>query len=268
MIPIRDRLPPPRTPLLVYGLIGFNIALFLWEIQLEFAGKLSEVILNWGIIPAQVTQIFSDAVSSGNPAAWFFLVMSIGGIFPALFLHSSYTQILGNLIYLWVFGRRVESVLGWGNLLGLYLGSGFLVGILQILAEPNLTTPLVGSNGAIAAILGAYLLCFPKAKIETILPLVIVFIPIELPALFFLFWWFVQQAFYGVGELNINGAVNAFSIAYLVQGSGLILGALGVYWKKGRVLQLTQNASLQKLILPKRDRSLPERSNLGHKSVD
>lgn len=261
MIPIRDKLTPPRTPYVVCGLIGLNIALFLWEVKLEFAGKLSEAILSWGVTPDKLTDVLSDAVSSANPAAWFALIMVIIGIIPALFLHSSYTQILGNLIYLWVFGRRVESVLGWGRFLLLYIACGFLVSVLQIIAEPNLTTPLIGSNGAIASVLGAYLLCFPKAKIETILPLLIIFIPIELPALFFLFWWFAQQAFYGVGQLAIGFPVNVYSIAYLVQGAGLILGALGIYWLKGRPLQLPEKASLEPLTLLKRERTIQDRLN-------
>jgi membrane associated rhomboid family serine protease len=94
-----------------------------------------------------------------------------------------------------------------------------------VLIDPTLTTPLVGSNGAIAAILGAYLLSFPKARIESILPLVIIFIPVEIPAFFYLLWWFVQQFFYGIGQLEIAGIINQFSLAYWTHGLGVLIGA-------------------------------------------
>lgn len=114
----------------------------------------------------------------------------------------------------------MENVLGHGQFLVFYLLCGILAGIVQILVAPTLTTPLIGANGAIAGSLKAYFLSFPKAKIDTILPLVIVFIPIELPALFYIFWWFGQQMFYGIGSLNIPSDVNSTGIAYWVHGVG------------------------------------------------
>jgi membrane associated rhomboid family serine protease len=143
-----------------------------------------------------------------------------------MFLHGSFGHILGNLLFLWVFGKSVEEILGHGRFLVFYLLCGVLTGVVQILVEPTLTVPLIGANGAIAGVLGAYLLSFPKAKIDTILPLVVVFIPIELPALFYLFWWFVQQAFYGISSLNIPGGVNPAGIAYWAHGVGLVIGAV------------------------------------------
>jgi membrane associated rhomboid family serine protease len=144
----------------------------------------------------------------------------------SIFLHGSFSQILGNLLFLWVFGKSVEDVLGHGRFLVFYLLCGVLTSVVQILAEPTLQVPLIGANGAVAGVLGAYVLSFPKAKIDTILPLAIVFIPIELPACFYLVWWFVQQVFYGIGSLNIAGGVNPPSIAYWAHGVGLAIGAV------------------------------------------
>ena len=147
-------------------------------------------------------------------------------LLQGMFLHGSFGQILGNLLFLWAFGKSVENFLGHGRFAIFYLLCGVLTGVVQVLAAPTLTVPLIGANGAIAGVLGAYILSFPKAKIDTILPLLIVLIPIDLPALFYLFWWFVQQVFYSVGNLNIAPAVNPPGIAYWTHPASLVIGAV------------------------------------------
>lgn len=225
MIPIGDNIPNRSRPIVNYWLIGFNIALFFWEIKLEATGELSNFIRTWGMVPARISNVVVDAFTSGNPAAVVAGVVFASSLLSAIFLHGSFSQILGNLIFLWVFGGRVEEVLGHRRYLAFYLLCGILTGIVQILVNPTLSVPLIGANGASASVLGAYLLHFPKAKIDTILPLGIVFIPIELPALFYPFWWFVQPLFYGIGSLNIAGGVNLMGIAYWANGFGLFIGA-------------------------------------------
>ncbi|HEY9853124.1 MAG TPA: rhomboid family intramembrane serine protease [Leptolyngbyaceae cyanobacterium] len=224
MIPIADRVPSRSQPIVNYLLIGLNIALFLWEIRLEFTGELGNFVQNLGLIPVKISTPIAS-ITTGNPAAIVAAIVFSGSLLSAMFLHASFSQILGNLIFLSVFGRRVEELLGHGRYLGFYLLGGIVTGILQVLVQPAQAIPVVGANNAIAFILGAYPVFFPKAKIDTILPLAIVFIPIQLPAMFYLVWWFLQQMFYGIGSLNIPGGVNSGGIAYLVQAVGLILGA-------------------------------------------
>ncbi|MEM9922488.1 MAG: rhomboid family intramembrane serine protease [Cyanobacteria bacterium P01_D01_bin.50] len=226
MIPIGDKifLLTNKKPASVWFLIGINIAFFLWEIKLEISGELATVVNNWGLIPEQVSTAFSNAIT-GNPAAWLIVFWRCLSIFSAMFLHGSYSQILGNLIFLWVFGNTLEKILGSGRFFLFYLFCGFLTGIAQFFADSSLTVPLIGANGAIASVLGAYIYKFPKVKIDSILPLVILYIPIELPAFFYLFWWFVQQLFYGIGNLNIPGGVNPIGAGFLAQGVGLLIGA-------------------------------------------
>ncbi|MGH8002201.1 MAG: rhomboid family intramembrane serine protease [Brasilonema sp.] len=226
MIPISDNIFffTRRKPIIIYCLIGINIALFLWELTLEISGTLGDFVNNWGVVPAQISAAFANALA-GNAAAWIVVLKGLTSLLVGMFLHSSFSQILGNLIFLWVFGKTIESVLGYGKFLVFYLVSGILTGFVQILAEPSLTMPLIGANGAITAILGAYVLKFPKVKIDSILPLFIVFLPVQLPASFYLFWWFVQQVFYGIGSLNIPGGVNPVSTGYLAQFVGLFIGA-------------------------------------------
>ncbi|WP_250121576.1 rhomboid family intramembrane serine protease [Chroococcidiopsis sp. CCMEE 29] len=226
MIPISDNVPSFRKPIVNYLLIGINIALFLWELKLEVSGQLGDVVNSWGVVPARICAVTADALTSGNPATWVAWVLVSSSLLWGMFLHSSFGQILGNLLFLWVFGKNVEDLLGHGQFLLFYLLCGVLTGAVQIIVELTLTVPLIGANGAIAGVLGAYFVSFPKAKIDTILPLIIVFIPIELPALFYLVWWFVQQVFYSIGSLNIAGGVNPFSIAYWAQAGGLLIGAV------------------------------------------
>ncbi|MBP5973893.1 rhomboid family intramembrane serine protease [Brasilonema sp. CT11] len=225
MIPISDRIYffKRRKPIIIYCLIGINIGLFLWELTLELGGTLGNFVNGWGVVPAQISAAFANALA-GNPAAWIVVLKGLTSLLVGMFLHGSFSQILGNLIFLWVFGKTIESVLGYGRFLVFYLVSGILTGFIQILAEPSLTVPLIGANGAITAILGAYVLKFAKAKIDTILPLLIVFLPIQVPAYFYLFWWFVQQISYAIGSLNIPGGVNPISVGYLAQFSGLFVG--------------------------------------------
>lgn len=224
MIPISDDVPSRSQPQSNYLLIGINIALFLWELKLEVAGKLGDLVNSWGVVPARITSVIAD-LPEGNPATGIALLILSSSLLVHMFLHSSLSQIVGNLLFLWVFGKSVENVLGHRQFLVFYLLCGILAGIVQILVSPTLTTPLIGANGAIAGVLGAYFLSFPTSKIDTILPLVIVFIPIELPALFYLFWWFGQQMFYGIGRLNIPSDVTSTG-TYWAHGVGLIIGAI------------------------------------------
>lgn len=233
MIPISDRLHNRSKPIINYWVIGINLAIFLWELQLELIGQLGYFVHSWGLIPGQITSAITNAIL-GNPAAGIVIFWRSLSLVLGLFIHASFSQILGNLLFLWVFGKSVENLLGHRRYLGLYLTAGILTGLMQIIAEPNLTVPLIGSNGAIAGILGAYVMKFPYTKIYTVLPLLLIYIPLELPATFYAFWWFVQQIFYGIGSLNIPPVgANSQSLAYWMQIIGLLMGAAYIKLKIG-----------------------------------
>jgi membrane associated rhomboid family serine protease len=225
MIPISDNIRCRNKPIINYWLIAINIAVFLWELQLEFSGGLGYFINSWGLIPAQISGAITNALFFNNSAAWIIVILRALALFFGIFLHGSFSQILGNLLFLWVFGKTIENILGHGRYLAFYLIAGVITGIVQILAEPSLTVPLIGANGAIAAILGAYVIKFPKAKIDTVLPLIIVYIPIQVSAYFYIFWWFGQQLFYGIGSLNITPVgVNQSGVVFWGQVMGLLIG--------------------------------------------
>ncbi|BAT52530.1 hypothetical protein NOS3756_14700 [Nostoc sp. NIES-3756] len=225
MIPISDNLRFRRRPIINYWLIGINIFIFLWEIKLEVSGELGYFIYSWGLVPYQVSAAINNTLI--NPAAGIVVFWRLFSLLFAMFLHGSFSQILGNMLFLWVFGKGLENILGQWRYLGFYVGAGIVTGLLQIIIEPSLSVPLVGANGAIAAILGAYVMRFPKVKIDSILPLILVYIPIAIPAYFYLFWWYIQQLFYGIGSLNIPPVgVNQPSLAYWMQFLAMIFGAV------------------------------------------
>ena len=222
MIPISDNFYSLKKPIITYWLIGINLAIFCWELQLSISGKLGNLVSNWGIIAEQTNTALANAIFY-NSAAWIIVIWRLIALPISLFIHSSFSQILGNILFLWVFGKTIERVLGQQRYLLLYLTAGVFGGMIQIFMESKLTIPVIGANGAIAAILGAYIMKFPKIKIDSILPLIIVFIPLQIPAFWYLLWWFIQQWFYGIGSLDIPGGVT--NPSYWGQFAALVTGA-------------------------------------------
>jgi membrane associated rhomboid family serine protease len=222
MIPIDDNFYSWKKPIITYWLIAINIGIFFWEIQLYHSGQLRNFVNNWGIIPEQTNTAITNAIFY-NSAAWIVVFWRLFALPISLFLHGSFSQILGNLLFLWVFGKTIERNLGQQRYLLLYLAAGVFAGMIQIFMNPKLSVPVIGANGAIASIVGAYIMKFPKMKIDSVLPLIIIFIPVEIPAFWYLFWWFIQQSFYGIGSLNIPGGFT--NPGYWGQFAGLVTGA-------------------------------------------
>ncbi|MBK1989480.1 rhomboid family intramembrane serine protease [Sphaerospermopsis aphanizomenoides BCCUSP55] len=222
MIPISDNIQSWKKPIITSWLIGMNILIFFWELQLDTSGKLGDFVNTWGIIPEQTNTAITNAIFY-NSAAWIVVFWRLLALPISLFLHSSFSQILGNLLFLWVFGKTVERILGQQRYLLLYIVAGIFSGMIQIFMASKLTVPVIGANGAIASILGAYIIKYPKTKIYSVLPLIFIFIPVDIPAFLYLFWWFIQQSFYGIGSLNIPGGVS--NLGYWGQLAALVTGA-------------------------------------------
>ncbi len=215
MIPIRDRDYQGYSALISSGLIGIIFIIFVTEVHLNVLGELRDWIGYWAIVPSEIMSLFTEAIATGNPATWVFLLWRLFCLLPATFLQSSYGQVLGNLIFLFVFSQRLEQKLGRWQFLGFYLCSSWITSLIRVMVDPDIELPIIGANGAIAALLGAYVILFPKAKIESLLPLVISFIPLELPVFFYLFWWFIQQLFYGIGSFPLPA--NPMTSGYWLQ---------------------------------------------------
>ena len=223
MIPITDDFYSLKKPNITYVIIGITLVIFCAQLMWDINGQLGNFVNSWNTIPQEFSRTISSAIYD-SLAAWVFVGWQLFTLPISLFIHGSFAQLLGNMLFLWVFGRTLERTIGSYQFLLLYLTAGVLVGITEIFTQPQLTAPVIGSTGAIACVVGAYVMKFPQIKIYSVLPLVIVFIPLEIPAMFYLFWWFIRQFFYGIGGLNIPGGFN--NCSYGSQLIALLIGAL------------------------------------------
>ncbi|MGD1863246.1 MAG: rhomboid family intramembrane serine protease [Phormidesmis sp.] len=222
MVPIRDDNPTSTTPVVVYALLVLNVVIFLHEITLS-PDALQQFFNQWAIVPAELTASFgggsTGAVSVVAEREWFTLISS-------QFLHGGWLHVGGNMLYLWVFGNNIEDQLGPVKFLFFYLMCGVLAGLSQWFFDPVSVVPTLGASGAVAGIMGAYIIRFPRAKIVTLIPLFILFTTFRIPAIFFLGWWFVQQAFYSAMSLGAPADMGAGGVAYWAHAGGFIFGAI------------------------------------------
>jgi membrane associated rhomboid family serine protease len=213
VIPLRDTQRSRTLPLVTVGLLALNLLVFLEQLR---AGPLAErLILAYGLVPARLVH-WSEL--GGPPGFARFLPL-----LTSQFLHGGWLHLLGNLLYLWIFGDNVEDRLGHARFLVFYLACGVAAGLAQVWADPSSPVPTVGASGAIAGVLGAYLVSYPKARVLTFVP--IFFLPwlIEVPAVVFLALWFLTQvamAVTGLGRELTGG------VAWWAHIGGFIAGAL------------------------------------------
>ena len=214
MIPISDRNPTRTFPLTNLTLIAINVIVFLFELTLR-SRQLDQFIFTWGIVPNDIL------LAVGHPLqaplrVWATLITS-------QFLHAGWLHILGNMLFLWVFGDNVEDVLGSLTYLLFYLVSGVVAGLVEVFVVGPSKIPSIGASGAIAGVLGAYLLLYPWMKVTILLPIFFFMWGIDLPAILVIGWWFVQQLFYGFGALTFAAASN---IAFWAHIGGFIIGMI------------------------------------------
>ncbi|HLF14541.1 MAG TPA: rhomboid family intramembrane serine protease, partial [Bacteroidota bacterium] len=174
MIPLRDTNPSRSRPFVTYMLIGLNAAAFLFELSL--GASLPEFILNFGVVPHRV----SAALDSAGVDAGAYL-----SFLTSMFLHGGWMHLLGNMLFLYVFGDNIEDQFGHGRFLFFYAFAGAAAAGTQVLADPSSAVPMVGASGAIAGVLGAYVILFPRARVLTLIPIFVFFQLLELPAYLF-----------------------------------------------------------------------------------
>lgn len=215
MIPLYDTLRSRRFPLVNWALIAANVAAFLYELQLSPSAR-NGFVHTWGIIPARLF---------GNPNdVW-------PTIFTAMFLHGGWFHIFSNMWVLFIFGDNIEDRMGKTGYLIFYLLSGSAAALLQSYIQPSSQTPMVGASGAIAGVLGAYLILFPSARIASLVPIFFIFTLVEIPAFVFLLFWFASQLFSGF--LALEGA-DAGGIAWWAHIGGFLFGLAAVLFFAGR----------------------------------
>jgi membrane associated rhomboid family serine protease len=217
LIPLRDRNPTRRTPVITYLLIGACFAVFALELSISLSGgdqALERFFEEWGAVPSKITA----AISAGN-----YFSQPLLGTITSQFLHGGWLHILGNMLFLWIFGNNVEDRLGRLPFLAFYLVGGIAAALTQAWIDPSSTAPLVGASGAIAAVLGVYFILWPGARILSLVFLGFFYQLLEVPALIVLGYWFVLQLVSGAASL---GATTAESdVAFFAHIGGFAAGA-------------------------------------------
>jgi membrane associated rhomboid family serine protease len=224
MIPIRDENPTRRVPFVNYGLIVLNVLVFLWQISLGPYGEAA--LYRMALVPLAVTTGFDWG--------------DVRSIFTSMFMHAGLTHLLGNMLYLWIFGDNVEDALGHARYLFFYLAGGIAASLTHVLLYPTSPVPTVGASGAIAATLGAYLLLFPNRRVVTLIPFGFFMQVARIPAVIVLGMWFLLQLLQGTLAL---GMVALGGVAFWAHIGGFVFGmAIGpllrqrekpvVYWQE------------------------------------
>lgn len=209
MFPFRDHNPSERTPYVTWGLLGLNIGIFVsYSVMFPDDRLLAHFYNDWGLVPANAT-----------PATFI----------TSMFLHGGIMHLAGNMLFLWVFGDNMEDQMGHVGFLIFYILGGLAAALAQFFADPSSQVPMIGASGAIAGVMGGYLLMFPRARVDVLIILIIIFRIIPVPAYIVLGAWFGIQIFQGSMTPSNQGGV-----AYWAHAGGFVAGLLMTYpiWQK------------------------------------
>jgi membrane associated rhomboid family serine protease len=211
MLPLKDINPTRRIPVLTYGLIAVNLVVFLWELTLP-ANALDAALYRLAVVPTSVIQ---DPLS----------LETLMDFVRSMFFHGGWAHLIGNMLYLWLFGDNLEDRMGIPLYLILYFLCGFIATIAQVVVDPSSSVPMVGASGAIAGVLGGYLILFPGIKVRGIVPLGWYARSAEWPAWAVLGLWFVLQLFNGAVSIGVKTDVTG-GVAFFAHIGGFIAGLL------------------------------------------
>ena len=261
MIPLKDNIPTGRFPLVTATLVAINFIVYLLTIrhggslisgpselqEIKF-GAIPDALLHPGVHCAAVvrqtlsgpgapTILCNTAVLNANHLAAQNPLPVWETVFTAMFTHASILHIGGNMIFLWIFGDNVENAIGRVRYLAFYLVGGVAALALQVAASPGSTAPTLGASGAIAAVLGAYIVLYPRARVVTVVFIILIFTVIELPALVMLGVWFAEQAAFGAAGLT-DPAGSGGGVAYFAHIGGFAFGLLTIRLLATRPRQL------------------------------
>ncbi len=211
MIPLKTTIHSHAFPFVNYTLILVNLMCFLYEIRLGPA--VEPFIATWGVIPARLLHPQGNIIQDFAPLA------------TSMFLHGGWVHFLGNMLYLYIFGGNVEDRLGHTNYFIFYILCGMCAATTQLLITPRLHTPMIGASGAIAGIMGSYICLYPRARIVTLLFFFFFVQLVEIPAFFFLAFWFIMQFFNGTLSLSAQTAASG-GVAWWAHIGGFAAGIL------------------------------------------
>lgn len=207
MIPLRDVIPSRTTPYITITIIALNALAWFYEVSMP-RRELTAFLQQFGVVAAA----FSPAT-----------------LITSMFLHGSWSHVIGNLWYLWIFGDNVEDRMGHGRFIVFYLLCGIVAAFGQIYMDPDSTLPMIGASGAIAGVMGAYFVLYPHSRVLTLIPLIIFWEIIELPAIMLLGFWFLMQIF-SAGAIAVTASTGGGGgVAFMAHAAGFAMGALGVF---------------------------------------
>ena len=222
MLPLRDDEPSRSTPVVTIALIVVNVLFFLYELSL--GPRLQEFLMQSAFVPAR---LFGGGPYAGGE-------VQLGGAVLSMFLHGGWAHIGGNMLFLWIFADNVEDRLGHVRFIVFYLACGLTATYAQAVAQPELAVPTVGASGAIAGVLGAYLLLFPRARILTLIFLGFFIDYVQVPALVYLPFWFLLQFISGLAAVGATTSAQTGGVAWFAHIGGFLAGPLLLYALGGR----------------------------------
>jgi len=216
MIPLRDDQPSFSTPFINYFLIGLNVLIFFWELSLGLNTRaLQAFTFEFGVVPRHAVAVLTG--HSHDP-----LATAILPIFTSMFLHAGFLHVAGNMLFLWIFGDNVEDYLGHFPYLIFYLLSGFAAAIAHVLLNANSRVPIIGASGAIAGVMGAYFILYPRARVLTWFPPIFLF---HVPAWLMLGYWFFINFLSGTA-MAAQSTASSGGIAFWAHVGGFVAGVL------------------------------------------
>jgi membrane associated rhomboid family serine protease len=219
LIPYKDDNPTRRPPVVTLAIIALNVLVFI----MELAGNMQAMAFNYGAIPRAMLTL-----QSNQP------ISPVLTVFTAMFLHGGFLHIGGNMLYFWIFGNNIEDKLGHGRFLVFYLLSGVVAAYSNALVDPTSTVPMIGASGAIAGILGAYILLFPRAQVYTVIILIFFIQIVRLPSLIVIGFWIIIQVINGLMASGVTG--QHAGVAWFAHIGGFLfgLGMIKVFLKTRR----------------------------------
>jgi membrane associated rhomboid family serine protease len=234
VIPLKDNIPTTRTPVVTIALIVANVLLyFLWQKGGILQGPPIDETVRWGWIPYELKHpgehctlgAYGDTIACGSEVQGQPSVLVTA--FTSMFMHGSVLHLGGNMLFLWIFGNNVEDSMGPVRFIAFYLLAGLAAVALQTVAATgdNEAVPMVGASGAVAGVLGGYILLYPRARVLTVIFIILFFTIIEVPAVIVLGLWFVQQVLFGMYDLS-DPLGSGGGVAYFAHIGGFLLGLL------------------------------------------
>jgi membrane associated rhomboid family serine protease len=240
VFPLKDNIPTRRTPYVTIALIAANVLVFFLQLRgggTLFGGPTEQTVVDWGVIPYEVTHLGDhcdvlqgQVVCEGQPGVSGQAddqPATVVTAFSSMFMHAGLLHIGGNMLFLWIFGNNVEDAMGRVRFVLFYLLGGLAAIALQTAVDVDAAVPSLGASGAVAGVLGGYLLLYPRAKVLTLVFLVVFFAFIELSAIAFLFIWFAQQAVFGLADLT-DPTGEGGGVAYFAHIGGFLFGLLAI----------------------------------------